>query len=178
MRIYLFFFLIFLVLVFLFWTAEGFAKGNERRLAEAAGTLINKDMVVVCDPDIGLGSGFAEIPGNTVWLSDESCGALAALDAGDYTRPDLDGPSLIALAHESRHIRGYYNEARVECWALQKTDDLARLFHVPEWYIPSLWHFAYKDSQDLQKINKEYKNKKKCKPNGAWDQSPGDGIWP
>jgi hypothetical protein len=134
---------------------------------------------VWCAPLRGGLLGYTFVPGTEVWIARQYCNPLLALAGGLEIKPKLQGGGLLILAHELWHqIDIEAGEAETECHALQQVDDLARIFNAREGYIPVLWDRAYKLHTAITTGVPEYRNLRKCRPNGEWDLTPGDRSWP
>jgi len=146
--------------------------GESQRISSAAGVLVNKEVHTHCDNEL-VAAGMADIPGRDMWIYGAYCDYLE----DDLYEPEVEGAALITVAHEARHLRGYYNEAKVECWALQQTDDLARIMGYSDEQIPELVMWARWDHRKLVWAVPEYGNPQ-CHQDRAWDLTPRDGVWP
>lgn len=83
--------------------------------------------------------------------------------------------AVLTLAHEAVHLAGIRDEATAECWAIQRTATVAERLGVAAadstalavlaWARYPLWAGTALWSAD-------------CRPDGALDLTPGDGLWP
>lgn len=90
----------------------------------------------------------------------------------------------LVLTHESIHVSGDLNEASTECKAIQRVRDTFPLLgETNKLYIDALvryalwWHVQEtKIVSWLTGVRPYYSPD--CKRDGAWDMTPGDGLWP
>ena len=87
-------------------------------------------------------------------------------------RPEQLALAVKTVAHEAQHIAGVRNEARAECFGLQRTAKAAAALRLESegrdlaWYA---WRFS--------RAPESYRSKA-CKPGGRLDRSPGTPSWP
>jgi hypothetical protein len=124
--------------------------------------------------------GFAEFDTRRISLSPDVCDALDDLTyRGD--RP-THGDALqrlayavLVLAHESEHVAGVDSESLATCNGMQHVAGVARLLGATASYgrrlAATYWRELYRQEPD------EYRSPQ-CRPGGALDLSPGDGVWP
>ena len=91
--------------------------------------------------------------------------------------------ALLTLTHEAIHASGDTSEAHTECVAIQRVPEMVGLLgeHRPL-YIAALerkalaWHDRLRGTISLS--GQPYTDPNRCRKDGAWDLTPGDGVWP
>jgi hypothetical protein len=158
-------------------TSSAAAKPNPI-LTQAAQTLEPRVTSVECTPYLLGYAATAPVDG-AIWMNSYLCNPLKLLYGGYLDRPGRAGAGLITLEHEVLHITApTFSEARVECVAFQTVDNDLRLWKTPFWMRGLILEDAYQDHYNLIYSQKVYRNDTKCRPDGAWDTTPGDGNWP
>jgi hypothetical protein len=103
------------------------------------------------------------------------CDRLADFPGG-RSSPLLDAFALEVVAHEAKHVESsFLNEAEVECYALQQVDRAARLLGASKGRARRLAEVAW---TVLYPENTPTYRSPECRPGGALDETPGDGVWP
>lgn len=159
--------------VFAAWTLL-FLSGLNPVLSARATDFVGRPISVYCEPVSGYG---AQWDGHIV-LNKVFCRPLEALSADVWIATGRQGVGLISLTHEMLHARGLFGEARTECVAFQQVDDVARSWFVSSAYVPFVVRAAYANHRRLVRSDGLYRDRVRCRAGGAWDQSPGDGVWP
>jgi hypothetical protein len=101
-------------------------------------------------------------------------------DLGAWVRSDklhTTRRQIVALhvfVHETMHLDGIYSEAEAECESMQRTEQAAELFGAPAG-VGQRMALAYYQTT-YPNMPDEYRGG--CVPNGAGDDTPGDGVWP
>lgn len=146
------------------------------QIEPAMSAWVGKPVFVDCLLMSAYGAAWPEY--NTIWLNRRFCKPLSALMGGLEILERRTADGLLALAHEATHLTGVFNEAKTECYAMQKVDDLAlHLGAQPAW-ADRMGDLAFSLSVQFQMQATPYRNWQKCRPQGSWDLSPHDGIWP
>ena len=70
------------------------------------------------------------------------------------------------------------NEPKTECYAIQTMDDLALELGATPREAKMLQALALPDSRSLRRARVGYSAPIKCRSGGAYDLTPGDGVWP
>jgi hypothetical protein len=91
--------------------------------------------------------------------------------------------AVLTLTHESIHASGDTSEAHTECVAIQRVPEMVEeLGERRPLYIAAverkalLWHRRLQGTVSLS--GQPYTDPKRCRKDGAWDLTPGDGVWP
>jgi hypothetical protein len=180
--------------------AVGFARHENRiheqnKLAVIASDLAGRPVGVHCPGFLGAlvnvrteggrvqfdGSGR---PANHTDLSPETCRELRHLNRVDFTcidRGDCGYSQFKAawaahtLAHESFHLRGFAEEAKAECYALQNTALVAERLGVPADQAQKLQTWVY--LRGYPNEPDEYRTEE-CRDGGSLDLRPQSTTWP
>jgi hypothetical protein len=165
---------------------------EDTQLSTASSEFVGKLVRVSCGADDnGLFLGMTVIDEAHIWL-DEPAVCAPARNFLSGWRPRLDrkrdgsqrlARALLVLTHESVHASGDSAEAHTECVAIQRVPEMVQTLgeHHPI-YIAALtrlalwWHRQYRGSVSLDGQN--YWDGRRCRKDGAWDLTPGDGVWP
>jgi hypothetical protein len=180
--------------------AVGFARHEDRiheqqKLAVIASDLAGRQVGVRCPGFLGAlvnvrteggrvqfdGSGR---PADHTDLSPETCRELRRLNRVDFTCIDRGacGYSQFraawaahTLAHESFHLRGFAEEAKAECYALQNTAFVAERLGVPAGPARKLQTWVYLKGYPNEPD--EYRTEE-CRDGGSLDLRPQSPTWP
>jgi hypothetical protein len=107
-------------------------------------------------------------------LNGQWCDVLADFPGG-RTEPTIDdADALLILAHEATHLGVGGSEAQVQCHALQSVEEAAQLLRAPPGLARELANVAAKRYHAWAA---EYRSAA-CRPDGPWDETPNDGVWP
>jgi hypothetical protein len=107
-------------------------------------------------------------------LNGHWCDVLADFPA-ERTRARVDdADALLILAHEATHVGIGGSEAQVQCHALQSVRETATLLSSPPRLARDL---AIRAWDEFHYYPAEYRSAA-CRPGGAWDETPNDGVWP
>lgn len=79
------------------------------------------------------------------------------------------------LTHEAEHVRGVLNEAKAQCNATQRVDEMAAHLGAPA-YVSEQFP-ALVEAVVNPWLPPEYQSFE-CVENGAFDRTPGDNSWP
>lgn len=123
------------------------------------------------------GYGYTFPSTGEIWLNQYLCNPLDALEAGIVLRPKRQGAGLLTLVHEAIHNKANVSEARTECLAFQDVDDVLRSWFPPGAAPLNVLSYAYLDHLRFVRYRPLYRSQK-CREDGPWDSTPGDGIWP
>lgn len=107
-------------------------------------------------------------------------------------RPRLDGRpdgrsrlarALLAFTHESVHATGDASEAHTECTAIQRVPELIELAGERRpLYTAGLTRLAVAIHRQYRGVfglnGQSYWDGARCRSDGRWDLTPGDGVWP
>lgn len=154
----------------------------ESRLAAVASEIAGRKVEVRCPSaleelvDISPNSGSVDFgadgqPADYMELNAETCSALTNVAHG------VDGrvsKALHVLAHESWHLAGIRDEAKADCYALQRVELAAVRLGANPADAQALAHRAYVDRQETAPA--DYRTYE-CRDNGALDLSPSPD-WP
>lgn len=164
-------------LLALVFAASAAADGPSPTLGAIATRYVGHPVTVSCVR--GLGGGASSGWLNTVWIEDHFCSPLRAMSGQVEVTPVRQGIGLIILTHEAIHQRGTANEAKTECLAFQQVDEMMSLFGPfdARWTALVLG-YAYRDHRRLIREVPRYRDSQRCAPDGVWDLTAGDGIWP
>ena len=175
------------------------ASRIEPRFSQAASTIASNLVEVRCwsEPDwvqlnneqlAFTGTGMIGVIGyvrasqpSTIHLSPAVCTSLvrfAYLRARPknqtLAKEDL-AEAVVALAHEAQHVAGIKDEARAECYGLQRIRPLARMLGATKDYAAGLavlaWRFLY------PQLFASY-HSPECRDGGALDVNPRAPVWP
>ena len=169
-------------------TAQTGRSRVDPRLSRLASRLIAKPVEIRCwnrtdwRTVVGSRNALAEETGELagfVWagrahVEGVICDRLAVSPA---VKGDLHVASALkVVAHEAKHLSSpEWTEAQVECWALQHIEHAARLVGGTASAGRRLalleWRLAYP-------LNPPAYRSRDCRPGGAWDETPSDGVWP
>jgi hypothetical protein len=165
---------------------------EDARLSVASSEFVGKPVRLLCGADDnGLFLGMTVIDEALIWLDEPAVCAPARSFLSGW-RPRLDrkrngshrlARALLVLTHESVHASGDRAEAHTECVAIQRVPEMAHILgeHHPL-YIAALtrlalwWHRQLRGTVSLDGHN--YWDGTRCRKDGAWDLTPGDGVWP
>ncbi len=115
-------------------------------------------------------------PDTRAFLSYQACERLAAWWRSDHQNPPMEQIQAVhTVSHEAVHLTGILNEARTECLAVQQdARTTVSLGATPEQgraLAEAYWRLAYPRMPDPYRSSA-------CGPDGPWDLTPGDGLWP
>lgn len=79
------------------------------------------------------------------------------------------------LAHEAMHVSGVYDEARAECYAIQRDSDMARLLGASKAQADALALRYWQE--DYPRMRSDYRSSD-CAPGGSMDLHPDTPDWP
>lgn len=165
-----------LVLLLLALVVVSPAGGYESRvLTGPTSEFVGRPVTVFCEPTLPWAYGLYDPYVDEIELERYYCNPLRSLAGGQLVRPWRTAVGLVTLTHEAVHARGVVGEGRTECRALQEMDDMALLFGATPDVALALQALATPDSTNVLRF---YGVLDRCRPNGAWDMSPGDGVWP
>lgn len=88
--------------------------------------------------------------------------------------------SIVALAHETWHARGVFDEAAAQCYATQTADEFAAALGFPRssrFDATQSVGFDYLAWLYQRELPSLYRSNE-CRPGGALDLTPNDGLWP
>lgn len=142
-------------------------------LSAPTSEFVGRPIAVECLPIMPWAYGMYD--SDTIWIDRYYCNPLRSLAGGELVRPWRTAVGMVTLAHEAVHAIGYLSEGRTECLALQRMDDLALVFGASADIALALQSLATPDSTRALKF---YGVLDRCRQNGAWDLTPGDGVWP
>lgn len=115
-------------------------------------------------------------PGDVGMLERDACEDLRTYIHSDMQTPSLDQILAVnVLSHESHHLAGDLNEARTECSSIQHLTDVAQWLGATPSEATAL--AARYVSEIYPRLPSNYISAE-CVPEGTWDLTPGDGIWP
>jgi hypothetical protein len=123
--------------------------------------------------------GFAAVMGMRANLHPEVCRNLEDLVARRIYPTDPRGllamaASLVTLAHETQHLKGYADEATAECYGMQLARRAASRLGVEGDYASRLLRaYAGRYGDELP----EYRSPE-CRDGGALDLHPASAAWP
>ena len=119
--------------------------------------------------------------GYRIHLSPSICASLDMLAYGRVPVEQSPWPealawSVSALAHESQHVRGFYDEAVAECYAVQTIERtavaLGRTKGEGRLLAELYWNKSYLKQRDPDYVSKE------CRDDGRLDIRPQSHVWP
>jgi hypothetical protein len=153
----------------------------EARLAAVASEIAGREVEVHCPgaleqlTDISPNAGSVHFgadgqPANYMELNRETCSALEDMSAYEAKV----SKALHVLAHESWHLAGIQDEAKADCYALQRVELAALRLGAAPADAQALARRAYVDRQETAPA--EYRTYE-CRNNGALDLSPSPN-WP
>lgn len=153
----------------------------ESRLAAVASEIAGRDVEVHCPgaikrlTDISPNAGSVHFgadgqPGDFMKLNTETCSALEDMN-GDQAKVSK---ALHVLMHESWHLAGIQDEAKADCYALQRVEFAALQLGAAPTDAQALARRAYVDRQETAPA--EYRSYE-CRDGGALDLSPSPN-WP
>lgn len=154
----------------------------ESRLAAVASEIAGRNVEVRCPSaleelvDISPNAGSVHFgadgqPANHMELNAETCSALSNVAHGVDARVSK---ALHVFAHESWHLAGILDEAKADCYALQRVELAALRLGAAPAEAQGLARRAYEDR--LETAPAEYRSFE-CRDGGALDLSPSPG-WP
>ena len=161
---------------------------NEHRLAKIASAIAGRTVEVHCpgalqrlvevSPNAGSVYFSADgQPGDFTELNDKTCTTLEDFAEG-HTDAD-DAPRVAAalhvLAHESWHLAGVRNEAKADCYGLQRTAFVAEELGADHPEAQAFSELAM--AERAQFAPPEYRSAE-CHDGGALDLDRGSSIWP
>lgn len=163
-------------------------RANERRLAAVASDIAGRSVQVRCPGlmqklvDVSPNSGSVYFdsrgrPADYTELNDETCSTLSSFAEG-YSG---DGGSLRVaralhvLAHESFHLAGVRDEAKADCFGLQRVSFVARQLGAEPAQAERLASIARSDR--LVSAPREYRSPA-CFDGGPLDLDPASHVWP
>lgn len=153
----------------------------ESRLAGVASAIAGRDVDVHCPGaierlvDISPNAGSVHFaadgqPGDSMELNAETCSALEDVN-GDEAKVSK---ALHVLVHESWHLAGIQDEAKADCYALQRVEFAALQLGATPMDAQALARRAYEDRQETAPA--DYRSYE-CRDGGALDLSPSPN-WP
>jgi hypothetical protein len=154
----------------------------ESRLAAVASEIAGRPVEVHCPSaleelvDISPNAGSVHFgadgqPGDSMKLNAETCSALSNVAHGVDARVSK---ALHVLAHESWHLAGIQDEAKADCYALQRVELAALRLGATTTRAQDLSRRANVDRQETAPA--DYRSYE-CRDNGALDLSPSPD-WP
>jgi hypothetical protein len=171
---------------------------NEDRLALVASQIALRNVDVSCPGfwtrlvEITPNAGWVDFdehgrPSRTTSLSAATCKSLERVWRGrqrsfscllegtcaEDTRRAAFG--VVTLAHESWHLRGTVNEAQTQCYAVQTTEETARLLGVAP---PDAHALAVRVALDDAAATRDEYHSDDCRPGGLFDLHPQTPDWP
>ena len=115
-----------------------------------------------------------------IQLSPDVCRGLTLFAYGPKkvrTAPPSDdaAQAIVVFAHEIGHSIVGADEAATRCWAMQKTDVVARVLEASRRTAAAVGPIVYEKL--YPRMPAEYRSEE-CRDGGALDETPGDGSWP
>jgi hypothetical protein len=86
--------------------------------------------------------------------------------------------ALLALAHESYHLRGVLNEAATQCYGIQAVARTAERLGATDSEAKIASDYAWATTYPGFAATYPEYGSPDCRPDGALDLTPGDGRWP
>jgi hypothetical protein len=128
-------------------------------------------------------------PADYADLSGATCSYLAEFDdraakgeldclAGDTRCPREIEQTAVAvnvLTHESYHLAGYRSEAPVQCYAMQRNAEAARMLGATAEQASALARFVYEHVYPA--LPQDYRSSD-CHDRGPYDLRPSSSVWP
>jgi len=115
-------------------------------------------------------------PFDTGHLERDACNNLRSYVHSDKQWPTLDQVIAVnVLTHESEHLAGVRVEAEAECASMQRLVDVAGWLGATDQQAGALAdRYA---TEVYPRMPTDYRSED-CSQDGAWDKTPGDGVWP
>lgn len=162
-------------------------RADQATFSEVASDIAERDVSIECqrfggallDPTAEAGYvqfDAAGSPSDTGRLERDACNDLRDYLGGDKSAPPLRQVIAVqVLAHESYHLAGVRDEARTECAAVQRLDEVAvMLGATPEQgRALATRYFA----EVYPRMPDAYRSAD-CADGGEWDAAPDDPAWP
>jgi hypothetical protein len=162
-------------------------RADQETFSEVATTIAERDVSIECQRFTGAlldptaEAGYVQFdadgsPSDTGRLERDACN-----DLRDYLGSGKSAPSLkqvIAvqvLTHESYHLAGIRDEARTECSAVQRLDEVAVMLGATPEQARSLAERYY--AEVYPRMPAAYVSSD-CVDRGEWDVAPDDPTWP
>jgi hypothetical protein len=162
-------------------------RADQATFSQVATTVAERDVSIQCQRFTGAlldptaEAGYVQFdadgsPSDTGRLERDACN-----DLRDYLESDKSAPSLkqvIAvqvLTHESYHLAGIREEARTECSAVQRLDEVAVMLGATPDQARSLAERYY--AEVYPRMPAAYVSSD-CADGGEWDVAPDDRTWP
>lgn len=129
--------------------------------------------------------------GASMWLNEPLvCAPATRFADGWRPRQDRRGSgasslahAILTLTHEAIHATGDTSEAHTECVAIQRVPEMVQqLGEQRPLYTAAIerkalvWHERLLGTVSLS--GQAYSDPKRCRKDGRWDLTPGDGVWP
>lgn len=165
-------------------TLEGRLALREHRWSVATSSLLGVDVEVHCQRmiayavDTSVILGFVPSdpitgePMREAWLRRDTCDSLAKWDHESPT--DEHVRAVHVLTHEAMHMAGERNEARTECYAIQRNAAMAVVLGASADQAKRLSLRYHK--QIHHKLPLEYQSRE-CREGGAWDENLKTSPW-
>jgi hypothetical protein len=162
-------------------------RSDQDSFSEVATTIAGRDVSIECQRfggallDPTAEAGYVQFdadgsPSDTGRLERDACNNLRDYLHGDKSTPPLE--QVIAaqvLAHESYHLAGVRDEARTECSAVQRLDDVAMMLGATPEQARSLAKRYF--AEVYPNMPSSYRSGD-CVDDGDWDAAPDDPEWP
>lgn len=163
------------------------------QLSAIGSSFVGKPVAVYCGTTLGWGMA-DPASGRVVLDAQVVCDRLERFLAG--TRPRLDcararrcpargyGFAALVLTHELVHQTEIYGEAQTECYGYQRTPEaIGLLGEKRPLYVAALVRFVTEQHRKQIRLatgvaGERYGDASRCRKDGRWDLSPGDGVWP
>lgn len=163
---------------------EGRLALREHRWSNAASELLGTDVEVNCQRKLAYAFDISPIlgfvpadpktgaPMKETWLRRDTCDSLAGWDPENPTKDAIR--SVHVLAHEAMHMAGERNEARAECFAIQRNSAMAVLLGATPDQARAL-STRYRE-EIHQTLPSEYQSPE-CGPGKEWDENLVTSPW-
>ena len=112
----------------------------------------------------------------TAFLSYDACALAFAYLRSDKSAPPVEQVMAVhTLTHEAVHLRGEWSESVAECESMQRDRATAVSLGATPAQAEALARTYVVEV--YPRVPAEYADAR-CREGGAWDRSPGDGLWP